>query len=601
MSNDHWGPAEEFFLDSDSPQLEKIYLWARARYAAPWAVFFAVLLRVAASVGPHVQLPGVIGGRASLNLLCAFVSPSGGGKGISDKVGRLAWPVPILELPIGSGEGIAETFTLRGKESEDNERVTAAIFNCSEIDILTGLDSRQGSTTLGTLKAFAMGEQFGSTNASKANSRNVPAHSYRGCLSVGAQPGHTGVIFNDTSGGTPQRFLWALTIDPHMPADAVRDPDPLDTTMPTWEPGPDGVVEIVYGHEEITETIIAAHLARQRGEADALDGHAMLTRCKVAAVLAIMHGRSVVGEWDWQRSGDVMAVSNSTRDWILAEAQKAARAKVRARALDRAAGEEFYDASRLETVKRSLLRMLERDGEQAGGDLRRRLGKREKRELFDQAVGLLEAEGLVSVRSGEHGSVRYRIGSPVTTEVTPRKSSSEGVTSPVTRDQPATVTDLDSRRSHETERPKLSCQKWLNQHIEQLVQQGHTTVESFAVIEAGQAKGYTKGSIHQAVSAHPDMRTVSRKRGRAIWSITPEHKPPRYESAAAWLDKWLDQQETNTVTPDDAKRAGTAAGHPWDSVRRAAGLSTRIESIPAHGDSKTERVWRITGTEDVGA
>ncbi|HMU75096.1 MAG TPA: energy transducer TonB, partial [Elusimicrobiota bacterium] len=89
-----------------TPELKTIYQWARARYAAPWAVFFAVLLRVSASTGPHVQLPGVIGGRASLNLLCAFVAPSGGGKGISDKVARLAWPANIKELPIGSGEGI---------------------------------------------------------------------------------------------------------------------------------------------------------------------------------------------------------------------------------------------------------------------------------------------------------------------------------------------------------------------------------------------------------------------------------------------------------------------------------------------------------------
>lgn len=84
---------------STSDQLTQIHQWARARYAAPWAVFFAVLLRVSASTGPHVQLPGVIGGRASLNLMGAFVAPSGGGKGISDKVARLAWPANIKELP----------------------------------------------------------------------------------------------------------------------------------------------------------------------------------------------------------------------------------------------------------------------------------------------------------------------------------------------------------------------------------------------------------------------------------------------------------------------------------------------------------------------
>ncbi|WP_210686364.1 hypothetical protein [Mycolicibacterium sp. GESEQ-9] len=429
----------EFFNATD--ELRTIYQWARARYAAPWAVFFAVLIRVAASVGPHVRLPGVIGGQASLNLLVAFVSMSGGGKGISDKVGRLAWPAPILELPLGSGEGIAETFTLRGKESEDNERIIAAIFNCSEIDILTGLESRQGSTILGTLKAFAMGEQLGSTNASKANSRNVPAHSYRGCVSVGAQPGHTGVIFKDTSGGTPQRFLWALTVDPDMPAEATPDPQPLDTQLPLWGPDSDGVVEVQYGPDEIRETIIAAHLARQRGEGDALDGHWMLTRLKVAAVLALMHHRIVVSELDWQLSATVMAMSDTTRDWIVTEAKRAERAKVRDRALARAVGDEFYDASRLETVKRSIMRMLERDGEQAGGDLRRRLGKREKRELFDQAIALLENEGAVSARPGEHNSVRYRIGSPVTNEVTPQNPSSEGVTTEVTRDRLPTPED----------------------------------------------------------------------------------------------------------------------------------------------------------------
>ena len=602
MNDDHWGPTEDFFLDSDSPQLHKIYLWARARYAAPWAVFFAVLLRVAARTDPKVQLPGLIGGRASLNLLCAFVSLSGGGKGISDKVARLSYPAPILELPIGSGEGIAETFKPPAKADADHEPVTAAIFNVPEIDTMAGIASRQGSILLAQLKSMAMGELLGQANASKATSRIVQAHTYRACLSVGAQPGHTGVIFNDTTGGTPQRFLWAPTIDPDMPTKAPRDPEPLDTALPSWQPGGDGVIEIAYGPAEIADTIISAHLARQRGEADALDGHAMLTRCKVAALLAIMHGRSVVGQWDWDRSADVMAVSDRTRGWIVAEARKADRAKVRDRAIARAVGEEFYDASRLETVKRSLLRMLERDGEQAGGDLRRRLGKREKRELFDQAIGLLEAEGLVSARSGEHNSVRYRMGSPVTDGVTPQMPISEGVTNMVTRDRSASVTDLDSRRSHESVRPKLSCQKWLNQHVADLLDAGHTTIESFAVIEAGQALGYSKGSIHQAVSAHPDMRTVSRKRGRAIWSITPDEKPPQYESAAAWLDRWLDHQDGDTVTPDDAKTAGIGAGHPWDSVRRAAGLSTRIESIPAHGDSKTERIWRITdNTDGVGA
>ena len=445
MSDHQVDDTARFFLESGSPQLEKIHSWARARYAAPWAVFGAVLLRVAASVGPNVQLPGLIGGRASLNLLCAFVSASGGGKGISDKVARLAWPTPILELPIGSGEGIAAAFKKPDKPDADDEPVISAIFNVPEIDTLAGIAGRQGSILLAQLKSMAMGEQLGQSNASKATSRIVSAHSYRCCMSVGAQPGHTGVLFDDTTGGTPQRFLWFPTTDATMPDTRSPDPEAMDTTLPRWTGHAD--VEIQYGPEEIAQTVIAAHLARQRGQAEALDGHAMLTRCKVAAVLAIMHQRSVVSEWDWERSADVMAISDQTRDWIVNEAKRAARAKVHDRAVARATGDAIYDDRILEGVKRSIVRMLERDGEQVGGNLRRRLGKREKRELFDQAISLLEGSGLVSSRPGEHSSVKYRIGSPVTSEVTPQNTSSSGVTSEVTRDHFDSVTDLDNPRS----------------------------------------------------------------------------------------------------------------------------------------------------------
>lgn len=398
---------ESFFLDSGSEQLARIYWWARARYAAPWAVFFAVLLRVAGSVGPHVQLPGVIGGRASLNLLCAFVSASGGGKGISDKVARMAWPKPVLELPIGSGEGIAAAFKRPDKPDEDDEPITAAIFNIPEIDTLSGIASRQGSILLAQLKSMAMGEQLGQSNASKATSRIVAAHSYRCCLSVGAQPGHTGVLFNDTTGGTPQRFLWSPTTDPDMPAAAMSDPQPLDTALPFWAPRADGVVEIIYGPDEIAETVIAAHIARQRGEADPLNGHWMLTRCKVAALLAILHHRSVVSEWDWQLSAEVMAISDTTREWILNEAKKAERAKVRDRAMARARGEEFVSDHKLHRAKSAVIRWLSRDGELAANQLRSKL-KADLRDHFGAAVAELVADRLVIEIQVERGA-RYRL------------------------------------------------------------------------------------------------------------------------------------------------------------------------------------------------
>ena len=513
-----------FFLKSGSPQLEKIYLWARARYAAPWAVLGAVLLRVAASVGPHVQLPGLIGGRASLNLLCAFVSASGGGKGISDKVARLAWPTEVLELPIGSGEGIAATFKRPDKPSEDDEPITAAIFNIPEVDTLAGIAARQGSILLAQLKSMAMGEQLGQSNASKATSRVVQAHSYRCCLSVGAQPMHTGVLFDDVTGGTPQRFLWFPTTDPTMPDERMPDPEPLNTKLPPWSHRIDGIVEIQYGPDEIAHTIIAAHLARQRGQSDALDGHAMLTRCKVAAALAVMHGRGVVSDWDWERSADVMAISDQTRNWIVTEAQRVAQSKVRDRAMARATGDAIYDDRILEGVKRSIVRMLERDGEQAAGDLRRRLGKREKRELFDQAMSLLTADGLVSEYVDEYNGVRrarYRIGSGVTNLVTPQNPSSQGVTALVRGDHSTNVTTLETRRPVDPHRelPTRTAGEFITAYLGDHAQP-NGWLQVSQIYAAGTAEGHSRDALKAARLNATDPRIESTNTGRnSMWRI----------------------------------------------------------------------------------
>lgn len=442
--------ANDEFFDATT-ELQTIRAWARARYAAPWAVFGAVLLRVAASTGPHVQLPGLIGGRASLNLLCAFVSASGGGKGISDKVARLAWPTEIVERPIGSGEGIAAAFMPPKKEGQ--QPITRAIFSVPEIDTLAGIAARQGSILLAQLKSMAMGELLGQSNASDATTRIVPAHTYRCCLSVGAQPGHTGVIFADTSGGTPQRFLWFPTTDPGMPATATADPDPLDTALPPWALGDSEVVEIQYGPEEISETVIAAHLARQRGEADALDGHRLLTRCKVAAVLAILHHRSVVSDLDWQLSEQVVAMSDATRDWIVTEAKRAEREKVRVRAIGRAVFDEIIDERHGTTVRARIVRLLS-NGPMPRGELRRAMGKQHYREAFDAVLPHLEKISQVIVLPGQKAP-HYALNPEFTgePEFTPGIASSGGVNHKFTGEPAATVTDLNNRRSCDFEPP----------------------------------------------------------------------------------------------------------------------------------------------------
>lgn len=586
---------DEFF--DATPELKLIKGWARARYAAPWAVLGAVLLRVAATTEPTVQLPGLIGGPASLNLMAAFVAPSGGGKGISDKVARLAWPADITERPIGSGEGIAALFMPPKKEGQ--ERITRAILSVPEIDTMAGIAKRQGAILLAQLKSMVMGELIGQSNASEATSRVVQPHTYRCCLSVGAQPGHTSVIFDDTTGGTPQRMLWFPTVDPDMPENRAPDPQPLNTKLPSWARTG---TEMTYGPDEIAQTVITSHIARQRGDMEALDGHALLTRCKVAAVIAVMHHRSVVSELDWQLSSTVMAVSDRTRNWILAEAKRAERAKVRERAIARADGDAVYDNRLLDGVKNSILRTLERDGEQAGNVLRSRMGKRDRRDMFDQAIALLEHEGKVVPIEVERGS-RYRLsevqGEPPVQGAYQQLRQGE----PKVQGEPFTnVTDLDTRRSHDADRPKLSCPKWLAHHIADLQNTGHTTTDSLAIHAAGKAAGHSIASISNAITANPTINETGRNGLQVIYDITG--KTTNYTPLPAWVHSYVDtliRDGIDVVDKDAFKTAATAAGHNWESAARSLRNNGRIESEPdPTGNDTRKTIWRIIDATEHG-
>jgi hypothetical protein len=432
---------DEFWSATD--QLELIHQWARASYVAPWALLCAVLLRIAASTGHPVMLPGPPA-PASLNMGVVLVGRSGSGKGVTDKLSRVVWSTEIHEEGLGSGQGIAELFK---EQKNPEDRITRALITVSEIDHLTALNAGQGNNTRAALKAALTGDRLGSKGASSATTRSVPADSYRLCLSISAQFGHTAVLMDDVTGGTPQRLLWAPVTDPDMPDEPGPTPDRvLDTALPSWALSGSQTL-IQYGPPEIREYVAAGLLANQRGQLDAIDGHRTLTRLKVAAALAFLDHRMVISALDWELSEVIMTKSDATRTAVLEYDRQAVRAKVRDRAIARATGEDFYDASRLETVRRSIMRMLERDGEQQGNALRSRLGRKEKRELFDQAIRLLENEGSVCSVPGLQRGTRYRLagqgdhgGQGAFSQVNHPDHVGQG-------DHAATVTELDPRRS----------------------------------------------------------------------------------------------------------------------------------------------------------
>src|SRR5690606_28201385 len=105
---------------------------------------------------------------------------------------------------------------------------------------------------------------------------------------------------------------------------------------------------------------------------------------------------------------------------------------------------------------------------------------------------------------------------------------------------------LNSRRSQDEARPKLSCQKWFDSRIADLVAEGHTTASSFAVYAEGQAAGYSRQQLRTAASSHPDVSVIDRAGGKATWNIVGTASTP-YRSALEWANHYFDTLPAGSV------------------------------------------------------
>ena len=341
------------------PFLEYVEQYARSKYVAPWAVLGALMARISAAVEPNIQIPDILGDYASLNLFVALVGPSGSGKDIAFGVAKRmldiqfgAEPLPIAEIPLGSGEGLAHIYLKRppkltkrrgrGDDDPDSETIglsglaaggdepiqyrTRALITISEIDTLEAIGQRRGSTLGGQLRQAWSGKQIGFMYADETRRMMVPEHSYRMSVIAGVQPGRAAALMAEADGGTPQRFLWLPATDPTISRDAPPTPGVAQWQPPVYG----GSRATIFVCDEACETIIQAGVDRNSGKTDALDGHALLTRLKVAAAIAMLSGETsdrqmTVTEDDWELSGIVMAVSDRTRQGIVRHLAEAAR------------------------------------------------------------------------------------------------------------------------------------------------------------------------------------------------------------------------------------------------------------------------------------
>lgn len=301
--------------------LRNIYNSALAKMCSPWAVLAVCVARALATVRPHITLPGLVGGPGSLNWFGAIAATSGGGKGAASATARMLVTDPVQQRNTGSGEGMIGAY-VRPADATTGEPKglhESLMFNVDEIDSLTAQSNRSGATTMSVLRSAFSGETLGFSYVNK-NTPTLDAHSYRMTLIVSVQPQRAARLLDDAAGGTPQRFMWFPGTDGRITTDAAGDfVAPLTLPKPgTWQyPTTLRVPQVA------RELILDTRAQAARGERDALDSHSLFVREKFAFALALLDGRTEMTVEDWELSGVAAAVSDRTRDQVIADIEQA--------------------------------------------------------------------------------------------------------------------------------------------------------------------------------------------------------------------------------------------------------------------------------------
>jgi hypothetical protein len=405
------------------PVLAHIFEFARARRVGPWAVLGATLARVVAATPPEIQFPPVVGGRASLNMMVGLVGPSGMGKDAAQKVAAEAVVIqmpPFRTDPLGSGEGMSKMFMRHVKPTAADPHPEPQLYNryelitIGEIDTFNAIANRQASTLMPQLRQAAMGEQLGHFYADETKRMMVPAHRYRMCLIAGIQPARSEALLRDADGGTPQRFIWLPAGDPDAPDLAPPEPIPMVWQPPDWHRLPElvagnGLVREMELPTVAREAMDSARLQRLRNLGDALDSHALLTRAKVAAGLAILDGMHKTTEEDWQLSGVVMAMSDHQRklcqDTLAQAAAQRNEGQAEAEATRAVVVQRRTEEDGIKTVVKWARRKLAELGPTSHSDLRGKCPAA-RRGNFEEAMDRLIATGEVLCEESSYKSQR---------------------------------------------------------------------------------------------------------------------------------------------------------------------------------------------------
>ena len=377
--------------------LNNVYTTALARMCSPWAVLAHCTARALTLVRPCIRLPPLIGGPGSLNWFAAIAAKSGGGKGSASAVARELVDATIRERGLGSGEGIIGAYYKPGNNTTPPEVHEAVMFVADEIDTMTALSSRTGTTMMGILRNGFAGETLGFSYIAKGRDVHVDAHTYRMTLVISVQPARAGGLMGDHGGGTPQRFMWFPGNDPRI----TDTPDSIWTSPLALPPNTEWQYPRTLTIPKEAERLILVERAKSaRGEQASIDGHSMFCREKFAFGLAILDGRTQMNSEDWRLSGIAANVSAHTREWITgqlnatAEEEASERGRLQGVAMTATDEEKAYRTDqRTARLSRWALGKLD-DGPMTNREIHKAAASRDRPWVDGALTGLMNA-GLV--------------------------------------------------------------------------------------------------------------------------------------------------------------------------------------------------------------
>ena len=319
---------------------------AHSRGRSATLVLLAVLARTTAHLHHTIALPPIVGGPAAVNLAVVAIGPSGAGKSTGLRIAVELLDIaddatgsgaPVLEGPVGSGEGIAEVFMgveldpddPKGRRTRRTQVRHRALLTVDEGEALTKQGERSGSALWPAARSAVMGERLGAFNAAEENRRMLSPFSYRLCLILGFQLSTAGALLDGADAGTPQRMVFGYAIDGEVPGpwDRPTWPGRLLVRMPTaaerdrLEALPVGngrTVSVVRVASSIESELRIEDHQRQTGAVvvDELDSHRSLLRLKLALALSVLDGRLDVNEEDWDLAGQLADHSRGCQDAV---------------------------------------------------------------------------------------------------------------------------------------------------------------------------------------------------------------------------------------------------------------------------------------------